>query len=48
MNEIVIKLTLEEVNYILNVLSEKPYKEVFTLIAKIQEQGNKQIKDDNN
>jgi len=48
MNEIAIKLTLEEVNYILGILSEKPYKEVFPLIVKIQEQGNEQIKDDNN
>lgn len=47
MNVIEIKLTLEEVNYILGVLSEKPFKEVFPLIGKIQEQGNQQIKDDN-
>lgn len=46
-NGIKLDLTLDEVNYILNALSEKPYKEVFPLIVKIQEQGNKQIKDDN-
>lgn len=47
MPEVNLKLSLEEVNYILGVLSEKPYKEVFSLIVKIQEQGNQQIKDDN-
>lgn len=47
MPEVTLKLSLEEVNYILNILSKKPYKDVFPLIAKIQEQGNKQIKDDN-
>lgn len=48
MPEVTLKLSLEEVNYVLSVLSEKPYKEVFPLIGKIQEQGNQQINDDNN
>ncbi len=39
-----LELTLEEVNTILFLLSERPYKEVFLLITKIQEQGNKQVK----
>ena len=43
MNEIVLKLSIDEVNQVLFILSEKPYKEVFQLIGKIQEQANAQI-----
>lgn len=43
-----LELKLEEVNIILDSLSQMPYKNVFQLINKIQEQGNKQIKDDSN
>lgn len=42
-NIVKIELTVDEVNFILSTLSEHPYKEVFQLIAKIQEQGNKQV-----
>ena len=42
-----LELKLEEVNIILDSLSQMPYKQVFQLINKIQEQGNEQIKDDN-
>jgi hypothetical protein len=42
-NIIKLELTQNEVNQILFVLSEKPYKEVFELIGKIQKQGNEQI-----
>lgn len=42
-NIVKIELTVDEVNFILSALSEKPYKDVFLLIAKIQEQGNSQI-----
>ena len=38
-----LELTQDEVNDILFALSEKPYKDVFQLIAKIQRQGNEQI-----
>lgn len=45
MGERIIKLELtqNEVNQILFMLSEKPYKQVFELIGKIQKQGNEQI-----
>lgn len=42
-NIIKLELTQNEVNQILFALSEKPYKEVFELIGKIQKQGNEQI-----
>lgn len=45
-NIVKIELTVDEVNFILSTLSEKPYKDVFRLIAKIQEQGNEQILSD--
>jgi hypothetical protein len=38
-----LELTQNEVNQVLFALSEKPYKEVFELIGKIQRQGNEQI-----
>ena len=38
-----LELTQNEVNQILFALSDKPYKEVFELIGKIQKQGNEQI-----
>ena len=40
-----IALTLDEVNYILAVLSECPYKDVCGLIHKVKEQGEKQLDD---
>lgn len=45
MGDNIIKLELiqNDVNYILFALSERPYKEVFELISKIQKQGNEQI-----
>lgn len=43
-NIIELRLTQNEVNQVLFALSEKPYKDVFELIAKIQSQGNDQIK----
>lgn len=42
-NIIKLELTQNEVNQVLFTLSERPYKEVFELIGKIQSQGNKQI-----
>lgn len=43
--EIKLELTLQEVNAVLFALSERPYKEVADIIAKIREQGNSQIAD---
>lgn len=36
---LVLNLTVEEVNYILAVLSRQPYEQVYTLIPKIKSQG---------
>lgn len=38
-----LELTQNEVNQVLFALSDRPYKEVFELILKIQNQGNTQI-----
>lgn len=38
-------LTLDEINYILNVLSCQPYRDVANLIEKISKTGSKQIKE---
>lgn len=42
------QLTLEEVNIILDTLSELPYKVSFNLISKIQHQANKQLSESKN
>lgn len=42
---ITLELTQEETNQVLLALAKLPYREVFALIAKIQEQGNKQIEE---
>lgn len=42
-NIIKLELTQNEVNQILFSLSDRPYKEVFELIGKIQKQGNEQL-----
>lgn len=42
-NIIKLELTQDEVNQILFALSDRPFKEVFELIGKIQKQGNEQI-----
>jgi len=39
-----LELTLNEVNYILESLADKPYREVFELIGKIKEQATPQVK----
>ena len=44
MDEIVLKLTQEETNQVLQALSEQPFKMVFTLIGNIQEQVASQLK----
>lgn len=41
--EITLKLSISEVNMVLDALSERPYKDVFQLVAKIQHQGNEQV-----
>lgn len=48
-NNIIInlELTVDETNVILFALSEKPYKDVFELIAKIREQAQPQTEKEN-
>lgn len=41
--DIKLNLNLDEVNYILNILAERPYAEVAPLIEKIKSQGDEQI-----
>lgn len=38
-----LELTLDEVNIILKALSKEPFKDVFQLIGKINEQANSQL-----
>lgn len=38
-----LKLTQDEVNFILLILSKRPYEEVFELISKIREQSISQL-----
>ena len=41
--DIKLNLNVEEVNYVLSILAERPYNEVANLIMKISNQGNNQI-----
>lgn len=43
MNEILLKLTLDEINKILSHIGKAPYQEVFEVIAKISQQANSQL-----
>jgi hypothetical protein len=43
MQEIQLKLTLAEVNQILDALGDKSYKQVYQLIIKIQQQAESQL-----
>ncbi len=38
-----INLTLDELNFIIGALTERPYKEVAELIGKLQMQGEQQL-----
>lgn len=44
-NEIVLKLSFGEVNTIITALSERSFKEVYSLIGKIHSQSNSQLPD---
>ncbi len=46
MAKVKLELELEEVNLILKSLGNLPFKEVFELIGKINQQANQQLKDD--
>ena len=43
MNELGLKLTLEEVNTLLDALGSQPFKQVHQLISKIQTQATSQL-----
>ena len=45
MEEINLRLSLNEVNQILNALGEKSYKQVYQLIRKIQAQAETQLQE---
>jgi hypothetical protein len=40
---ITLKLTVDEVNYILNAVAARPYAEVKDLVAKLQQQGAEEM-----
>lgn len=44
MNQIMWRLTEEQANIILNILAEKPYKDVGGLISNLVTQSNEQLK----
>lgn len=41
--ELQLTLTLEEVNFLIRILSEKSFKDVYELIGKINMQANSQL-----
>lgn len=43
MQEITLKISLDEVNMILEALGEMPFKRVYPLVNKIQEQAAQQL-----
>ena len=43
MKKFTLEFSEEEVNYILNVLAERPFKECHSLLTKIQEQASGQV-----
>jgi hypothetical protein len=45
MEEVTLVLELEEINVIMKALSKEPFKDVFELIGKINEQAGKQLQD---
>ena len=47
MDQMKINLSLDETNIVLNALGDLPYKQVFQLIQKIQQQAGRQLESDN-
>jgi hypothetical protein len=43
MQEMKLVLTLDEINQILSALGSQPYKDVFQLVTKIQQQAQAQL-----
>lgn len=48
MEELELKVNLDEVNMIIKSLAKEPFKEVYELIGKINEQADAQLKKLNN
>lgn len=44
--DIILSLTIDEVNVIFKALGERPFNEVFELIGKINAQANEQLKEE--
>ncbi len=44
--DLILKLSLDEINIILKSLSKEPFKDVFELIGKINEQASGQLNHD--
>lgn len=44
--DIILALTIDEVNTIFKALGERPFNEVFELIGKINAQANEQLKEE--
>lgn len=47
MQEINLTLTLAEINQILDALGDKPYKQIYQLVDKIQRQAESQLQETN-
>ena len=45
MKERLLRLTIDEINIIFSALGERPFKEVYELVGKINEQSNQQLQD---
>lgn len=43
-----LQLTIKEADYIIKTLAEKPYKDVYQLMQKVQIQANEQLKEEKN
>ncbi len=43
MQELELKVTVDEANLILEALGNMPFKQVYALVGKIQEQANRQL-----
>ena len=46
MKEVTVKLTLDELNLIFKALGNEPFREVYELIGKLNEQTNAQLSED--
>lgn len=43
MSTLTFQFSEEQINYILNLIAEKPFKEVHTLVSSIQQQAQQQV-----